>query len=305
MLCPVLKHRLPLGILLIATLVGLLWLDETLAGGRVPEVMAGFTRLSTVPPGAVIFAVMLPIAFMAARELARIMREKGILAQTGVTCAAALIGLIASATVPGALPGDTGASVVGSAAIVVMLGSLAYYSRHKNTQGVVAAAGGALLAFTYLGLMFGCVLTIRRDHSAWVLLWILIVTKSCDTGAYFTGRAIGRHKLIPWLSPGKTWEGLGGGVVLAAGMASLGVVVLRELLPNELLPSVWAAAIAGACCAVVGQLGDLMMSLFKRDAGRKDSGHSLPGFGGVLDVLDSPLLVMPFAVWWLRWFVER
>lgn len=302
MLCPVLKYRLPLGILLIATLVSLLWLDERLAGAALASPILG---QSEIPPGLVIFIVMLPISFMAARELGRIMREKGIHAQTGLTCAAALVGLIASAAVPRSIPGDHGASIVASAAIVVMIGSLLYYSRRQNTQGVVAAAGGTLLSFTYLGLMFGCILTIRRDHSAWILLWILVVTKACDTGAYFTGRAIGRHKLIPWLSPGKTWEGLGGGVALAAAAAVLGVLVLREVLPGDPLPELWQAALAGACCAVVGQMGDLLMSLFKRDAGRKDSGRSLPGFGGVLDVLDSPLLVMPFAVWWLRWFVER
>jgi phosphatidate cytidylyltransferase len=302
MLCPVLKYRLPLGILLIATLVGLLWLDETLAGKALPSPILGQT---VVPPGLVIFTVMLPISFMAARELGRIMREKGIHAQTGLTCGAALTGLIATSAVPRSIPADHGASIVASAAIVVMLASLVYYSRRQNTQGVVAAAGGTLLSFTYLGLMFGCILTIRRDHSAWLLLWILVVTKACDTGAYFTGRAVGRHKLIPWLSPGKTWEGLAGGIVFAATVAVLGVLVLRKALPDEPLPSEWEAAVVGACCAVVGQLGDLMMSLFKRDAGRKDSGHSLPGFGGVLDVLDSPLLVMPFAVWWLRWFVER
>lgn len=296
-----LKYRLPLGIFLIATLVGLLWLDEHLAGSRLPSNLSGIFGLTTLPRGAVIFAVMLPIAFMAARELARIMREKGILAQTGVTCAAAILGLVASATVPHALPGDTGASIVSAAAILTLLGSLAYYSRHQNTQGVVAAAGGALLAFTYLGLMFGCVLAIRRDHSAWVLLWILMVTKACDTGAYFTGRAVGRHKLIPWLSPGKTWEGLIGGIVLAAAVGAGGVLVLLQVIPGDSLPSLAGAAVAGAFAAVIGQLGDLIMSLFKRDAGRKDSGHSIPGFGGVLDVLDSPLLVMPFAVWWLRW----
>lgn len=299
-----LKYRLPLGLLLIATLIAILWLDQKLAGAVLPADLARWTGQSVVPPGTLLVVVMLPIAFMAARELARIMREKGILAQTGVTCAAALTGLIVSCTVPRTISGDAGASMVSSAAILVLLGSLAYYSRHKNTQGVVAAAGGALLAFTYLGLMFGCVLAIRRDHSAWVLLWILLVTKSCDTGAYFTGRAIGRHKLIPWLSPGKTWEGLGGGIVLAAAVAAGGVFALAEVVPaGERLPSPWSAALAGAAAAVVGQLGDLIMSLFKRDAGRKDSGHSLPGFGGVLDVLDSPLLVMPLASWWLRAFV--
>lgn len=295
-----LKYRLPFGILFIAVLIGLLWLDETLAGRALPGGVSGVFGLTVVPRGLVIGLAMLPLAFMGARELARIMREKGILAQTGMTCIAALTGLIVTAVMPRDIPGDTGAFIVSSAAILVLLSALVYYSRHQNTQGVVAAAGGSLLAFTYLGLMFGCVLAIRRDHSAWILLWVLLVTKACDTGAYFTGKAIGKHKLIPWLSPGKTWEGLIGGIVLASAVAAGGMMLLKNMLPGDSLPSVASAAAAGACAAVVGQFGDLIMSLFKRDAGRKDSGHSLPGFGGVLDVLDSPLLVMPMAAAWLK-----
>jgi len=78
------------------------------------------------------------------------------------------------------------------------------------------------------------------------------------------------------------------------------VVLLEQSGVEPSLPSVGSAAVVGIIAAFFGQAGDLIMSLFKRDAGRKDSGHSLPGFGGVLDVLDSPLLVTPLAYWWLR-----
>ena len=161
--------------------------------------------------------------------------------------------------------------------------------------------GAALVAFVYLGLMLGFLPAIRRDHSAWVLLWVLLVTKSCDIGAYFAGKAFGRHKLIPWLSPGKTWEGLVGGVLMSAAVSVAGLEVLRGWGVIAGVP-LWAAVIPGVLFAVVGQTGDLLESMLKRDAGIKDSGKVLPGFGGVLDVIDSPLLVAPLAFWVLRLF---
>lgn len=287
-----------MGATLIAGLLALLWTDQTLAGQPIPGWLPGF-GLTHVPPGAVVFPVMLVIAFMASRELARILREKQIAASTGITCGASILGLGVSCLVPESARGDVGGAVTASAGVLVLVGALVNYSRHRNTQGVVAAAGGTLLAFVYLGLMFGFVLAIRRHHSAWVLLFILITTKSSDIGAYTFGRLFGRHKLIPWLSPGKTWEGLFGGMLVSAGVGGLGLWALHQA-GYQNLPPVWSGFPAGATAALFGQVGDLIMSLFKRDAGRKDSGHSLPGFGGVLDVLDSALLVAPLAYWWLR-----
>ncbi len=286
--------------MLIVALVAVLWLDESLDRAAAPAwASQSLGGSETFPPGLVIFAVMAVAAFMAARELARILREKSIAAETWLACASALAGLLVSCLVPSGLPADLGVAATSTVAIFVLLASMAHYSRGRNTEGVIAAAGGSLLAFVYLGLMFGFLLAIRREHSAWVLAWILLTTKMSDTGAYFAGRAFGRHKLIPWLSPGKTWEGLVGGVILAAAVGAGGLAVLRGWT-HAALPPVWSGAVAGAAAAIFGQLGDLVMSLFKRDAGRKDSGHSLPGFGGVLDVLDSPLLVAPLAFWWLR-----
>jgi len=177
---------------------------------------------------------------------------------------------------------------------------MVFYSRKQSVEGVVAATGGTLMAFVYLGLMFGFLLAIRRHHSVWTVLWVLLVTKSCDIGAYFTGRAIGRHKLIAWLSPGKTWEGLMGGLVLAAGVGALGAWLLQSRGITD-GPSVGLGAFAGVLFGCVGQAGDLMASMLKRDVGVKDSGSSLPGMGGLIDVLDSPLLVFPAAYWILTY----
>ncbi|MFZ4575741.1 MAG: phosphatidate cytidylyltransferase, partial [Phycisphaerales bacterium] len=178
---------------------------------------------------------------------------------------------------------------------------LTYYSKDKNVTGVLSATGVTLLSYVYLGLTFGFLLAIRKDYSAWVLMWVLLVTKACDIGAYFTGKAVGKHKLAVWVSPGKTWEGLIGGVVLSSVVSIVGLKVMaaRQMLPWTGLAE---AVVAGVLFAIVGQLGDLAKSLLKRDAGMKDSGQVLPGFGGVIDIIDSPLLVTPVAFWWLRIF---
>jgi phosphatidate cytidylyltransferase len=112
--------------------------------------------------------------------------------------------------------------------------------------------------------------------------------------------AIGRHKMITWLSPKKSWEGLAGGVVTAtlvgAGLAHLSGSLLDAA---DHIPW-WLGAIGGALAGFIGHAGDLAESAFKRDAGLKDSGRTLPGMGGVLDVLDSPLFTGPLVYWLLR-----
>lgn len=288
--------------MLIAIVLAVAWLDGRVEGAAVPAWMSHlFADRATAPPGLVLFGACLLINIVASRELVRIMRDKGILASKRVTTFAAVVGLLVSCLVPGNLSPIMGVAIVASGAVVVLMTALVFYSRQRNVQGVVAGAGGALLAFVYLGLAFGFLLAIRREHPVWVLLWVLLVTKCSDIGAYFTGRAIGRHKLIVWLSPGKTWEGLFGGCCLAGAAGALGLVAL-DRLAGVRVPALWTGAAAGVVFALVGQLGDLTASLFKRDAGIKDSGSVLPGFGGVLDVIDSPLLVAPVAYWWITGF---
>jgi phosphatidate cytidylyltransferase len=112
--------------------------------------------------------------------------------------------------------------------------------------------------------------------------------------------SIGRHKMIPWLSPKKTWEGLAGGVVVASAVGALLAHFGSPYLEEADRVSWVLGAIGGALMAVVGQAGDLAESAFKRDAGLKDSGRVLPGMGGVLEVLDSPLFTGPVVYWLLR-----
>jgi phosphatidate cytidylyltransferase len=122
-----------------------------------------------------------------------------------------------------------------------------------------------------------------------------------DTGAYFTGRAIGRHKLAPKVSPGKTVEGALGGIV-AAGAGMVAIYALQQAYASALLPewNVVAYVLVGVLLAVVSQVGDLVESMLKRDAGVKDSGNILPGHGGVLDRCDGILFAAPVMYYLLH-----
>ncbi len=118
-----------------------------------------------------------------------------------------------------------------------------------------------------------------------LMLFLLLLVVAADIGAYFAGRALGKHKLAPRVSPGKTWEGVGGGLVAAALMAAFGV----WWFSMDTVPFM-ALCILVAIASVVG---DLTESMFKRHAGLKDSGTLLPGHGGVLDRVDSVTAAAP------------
>jgi phosphatidate cytidylyltransferase len=170
----------------------------------------------------------------------------------------------------------------------------------RETQEAIHHMAGTVLAMLYLGGLGWFIMAIRVKHAVWpngqprfvgstgVILMIILVVKSTDIGAYFGGRALGKHKLIPWLSPGKTWEGLFFGMLTAGGIGAICATRLEGLVW-------WKGLIFGVVIGGIGQLGDLLESLMKRDAEVKDSGKLIPGFGGVLDVIDSPLLAAPFA----------
>ena len=153
-------------------------------------------------------------------------------------------------------------------------------------------AAGAI----YTGWTLSLFLRLRagEDGLEWVLLAVL-ATFATDTGAFLVGRAIGRTRMAPRISPGKTWEGAIGGW-LACVSASVGLAVLLDL------PITQAEAVTlGALVGVVAQVGDLVESILKRAAGVKDSGTLIPGHGGVLDRLDSVVfaivVVYHFSIW--------
>lgn len=125
-----------------------------------------------------------------------------------------------------------------------------------------------------------------------LLVYVIVVVKAGDIGAYFIGRQWGRNKLFERISPGKTWEGLGGGV-LASLLGSLIFLFSTGGVLGQVQMQLHDAIVLGVVLSLVGTVGDLFESLLKRAAGMKDSGKIIPGMGGVLDMLDSLLFAAP------------
>ena len=132
----------------------------------------------------------------------------------------------------------------------------------------------------------------------WLVLYLMLVVWAADTGAYFAGHLWGRHKLAPLTSPGKTWEGVGGGLVVVLVLALLAGIYRWGIRGDELATWVAISLFVG----FVSVLGDLFESRMKRIAGAKDSGTLIPGHGGVLDRIDAFTAAAPvFAYLWYHW----
>lgn len=203
----------------------------------------------------------------------------------------------------GRLPGNLAMNVVVSGSLVFVAGL--YLCLGSNPAAgfgliIVMAPVVALLqrerfvwhavGFVYIALPCLALLWLREraEHGLLIVFWLLVVVWATDIGAYFAGRAIGGPKLIPRISPNKTWAGLFGGMA-AAGIASGLMARFEPQLP------VFALAATGMVLAVVAQAGDFTESAVKRRCGVKDSSHIIPGHGGVLDRLDGLLFVAPVA----------
>jgi phosphatidate cytidylyltransferase len=157
----------------------------------------------------------------------------------------------------------------------------------------------------YLGLLSCFFIQLRwlpGWHGSLALALAIFVPKCGDIGAYFTGRFLGRHRMAPVLSPKKTWEGAAGGLLASVAVA-LGINAVGANYAPEGLLLPWAGAAGlGLVVGVVAMLGDLMESLIKRDCQRKDASELVPGFGGVLDVLDSVVFSAPVTYGWVTNF---
>lgn len=185
----------------------------------------------------------------------------------------------------------------------VLLGAFLIEMRRYSGEPGVAVPRLALtvLAVAYLGLLpcfFAQVRWLTPDviASAVMLALVVFVPKCNDIGAFFTGTFLGRHKMTTILSPKKTWEGFAGGMLTGAAVAvglSFAAPVFRHGAPE--------AFAFGLAVGLAGVLGDLAESLVKRDCGTKDASKSIPGFGGVLDVVDSVLFAAPVAYLWFAW----
>ena len=170
----------------------------------------------------------------------------------------------------------------------VLLALLLYQYIYYGNSGVVANCGASYFSILYLGLLSSFCVALRIEFGPWTLLMFVFVVKSADIGAYTIGSLLGKHKFSPKISPAKSWEGMAGAVTVAM-IVAIGFALRCDIM------TWWAAAIFGLAFAFIGQMGDLVESMMKRDAEQKDSANKVPGFGGILDIIDSPLVAAPFA----------
>lgn len=294
-----LRWRLLFGVLFIAALVLWCWLDATIA-----------------PPGKFLLPLALMVSWVGADELLAMLNKRGRyplawVVYAGVLLTVLLSGLpafwpeVAQLTSIGALGWVTIGLVSGL--IFALIGEL---SRFGGQWHSTLNVGLAMLVITYIGGLMAFIVQLRLlgggDASVGMLALVslIAIVKMSDTGQYFTGRLIGRHKLAPVVSPGKTWEGAIGGLVFAVGTAwFIFSWAARRMVdvPSDVPPLTASApgivriVLFAIIVAAAGLIGDLSESMLKRDAEVKDSSTWLPGFGGVLDLLDSLLLAAPVA----------
>jgi phosphatidate cytidylyltransferase len=185
--------------------------------------------------------------------------------------------------------------------IVLTAGTLvAGTLRGAQFEKLLASTGATILGVIYIALFGGYLVALRTGFepltSAHLLSFFFLVIMGSDTGAYYIGRAFGKNKLAPNISPGKTWEGVVGGVIVGVGMGLISHYWFFRELPLK-----WILPLAGIM-VVVGILGDLVESALKRGAGAKDAANILPGHGGLLDRLDSLLFNAPLLYYFARLF---
>lgn len=176
----------------------------------------------------------------------------------------------------------------------------------KNNPKPLETIAGTLMGVIYISLLlsfFAKLLLSWGDHTGRILiLYLILVVKAADMGAYFVGCTFGRHKLIPRISPAKTWEGFFGGLLSSVVVSVLFYAFARNSF-GMLTLTLSDAVILGVLLGTIGTVSDLTESLFKRGAGVKDSGRMILGMGGILDVIDSLLFSAPALYVYARFFL--
>lgn len=288
-----LRWRLLLGIVFVAALLALGWLD-----------------LHATRPGAYLFPLALALAVLAAGEVLSLLAARGLDPLPWVVYGGS-VAVVAANGVPIWRPEVASswtapASLFGLVLLVAFLGEM---QRYEGPGGVMVRLALGVFGVAYVGVLLSFVVQLRLlgpTRGMLALASLVIIVKLADIGAYTVGRLIGRHKMAPVLSPGKTLEGAAGAVALSCLGAWLSIPLLGAALGefSDGPPPAWTWLSYGVLVGVAGLLGDLAESLFKRDMGRKDSSDWMPGFGGVLDLLDSVLLAAPvaYSCWALGWF---
>ena len=295
-----LRNRLTFGPLMLAALYGVLEFDSHIEQWTQSWVSSRSGAHGLAGVGIFLLAMMLlPLA---TQELATLLtrervRPYRVIAGTG----SGLLTLHAFLTQFGWFQ-QIATSAFAFVLVLVMILAALRRAWGKHTNEAITHMAGTVFAMLYLGGLAWFLVALRVKHSmnpnrfqgsTAVIFMILLVVKFADIGAFFIGSRFGKHKLIPWLSPKKSWEGLAGGLVTSAIVA----LICSRVWPAELrtIASIPKALFFGAVIGAVGQAGDLLESLMKRDAEVKDSGQLIPGFGGLLDIIDSPLLAAPVA----------
>jgi phosphatidate cytidylyltransferase len=187
---------------------------------------------------------------------------------------------------------------------LILLGSLAWQLFHRQGSPVadwaLTVTGGL-----YLGLCGACLIGLRglQPDGLWWTLTVVLAIMLADSGAYCVGRAWGRHKLAPTLSPGKTWEGYLAGVVIGGPLTALIVSLWSTEVGTGTAVTVVHGLVLGLLIAILAPLGDLAVSMIKRQVGVKDSGWVIPGHGGALDRVDSILWAAVIGYYYVQVFM--
>jgi phosphatidate cytidylyltransferase len=253
------------------------------------------------------------LAIIATLEYFRMLRAAGVhcFPRLGILLSVGYCGALHAGFLNGLTPS---ADIDAAALFIALAGAFTLQLRHpiRGLESLTAVAAN-VLGFVYIAFLFNFAARIIfiipntgdpshvSTQGAFLLLWLLAVTKFTDMGAYITGSLIGRHKMIPHVSPGKTWEGFGG----ALFFSQLAACGLYALFPSELfvLRSYGHVITLGVLLALLAVVGDLAESIVKRALNAKDSGRMLPGIGGSLDLIDSVCFTAPALFFYLKWIL--
>jgi phosphatidate cytidylyltransferase len=185
-------------------------------------------------------------------------------------------------------------------ALLIWLFLLFIYDLFSESENTIKNIAFQTLGLLYIGLPFSLLAWMGFQDGVFntrIILGMLILNWANDTGAYLVGSAFGKHKLLPRISPKKTWEGS-----LAAIPITIGIGAILSIFYQELDLTGWL--MLAVVVSVFGQLGDLSESMLKRKMGLKDSGTLLPGHGGMLDRFDAFIFMLPFAAAFLLWYLQ-